>query len=50
MIEKNPLLRGKNKTIIISAKKQFGIDKLKQHLYKEIKQIHLKRFPHKLLY
>ena len=50
LIEKNPLVREKNGTIIISAKTQFNITKLKQHLYKEIRQIHLKRFPHKLLY
>ncbi len=50
LIEKNPLLRQKKQTVIISAKKQFGIDQLKQQLYEEIKQIHLKRFPHKLLY
>lgn len=50
LIEKNPLLRGKNQTIVISAKKQFGINNLKSILYKEIKKIHLKRFPHKLLY
>ncbi|MCD6366041.1 MAG: GTPase HflX [Bacteroidales bacterium] len=50
LIEKNPLLQQKNKTIAISAKKQIGIDKLKSTLYQEIKKIHLKRFPHKLLY
>jgi len=50
IIKKQPLLRGKNKTIVISAKKQFGIDKLKSTIYSEIKKIHLKRFPHKLLY
>jgi len=50
IIKKHPLLRGNNKAIVISAKKQFGIDKLKSTIYSEIKKIHLKRFPHKLLY
>ncbi len=50
LIERNPLLRQAKSSIIISAKKQFGITQLKKQLYTNIKIIHLKRFPHKLLY
>ncbi len=50
IIKQYPLLRGNSNAIVISAKKQFGIDELKSTIYSEIKKIHLKRFPHKLLY
>ena len=50
LIKKTLPYRKNNRTIIISAKKNYGIDNLKKILYDEIKTLHLKRFPHRLLY
>lgn len=50
LIKKTLPYRKNNRTIIISAKKNYGIDNLKKTLYDEIKTLHLKRFPHRLLY
>lgn len=49
-IEKNWIINKQIKTMVISAKEKFQLENLRKMLYAELKQIHMQRFPHKLLY